>query len=164
MTDRIPKNLIDLFQIADREVTAELFKIAMPIAAGTTTTAINTAAPDWLRVMFPSISANFAADLDHFAVLLGWGLYVQHVCTTRELARKWRIARTIGNSDDDALDFALAAGAELVEQRFVAWALDLPVGAAANSTDRFMSALAERIATRVAAYLRTSDLPLESDF
>jgi hypothetical protein len=164
MADRIPKNLIDLFAIADREITAELFKIAAPVAAGATATTIATTAPPWLRTAFPSISANFAADLDRFAILLTWAMYCQNVCTTRELARKWRIAKTLGTSDDDCLDFALAAGAELAEQRFTAWALDLPVGAAANSTDRFMSALAERIARRVASRLLTSDPPLESDF
>jgi hypothetical protein len=86
-------------------------------------------------------------------VILTWGLYLQHTCTTRELARKWKIARTIGHGDDDALDFALAAAAELCEQRFVAWACDMPAGAAASSTDRFMSAFAERVANRVAARL-----------
>jgi hypothetical protein len=162
MTDRaVPKNLIDLFAIADREVTAELFKIAAPIAAGTTTTAIIIKAPPWMRTALADVGDT---DLDRVAVLLTWGMYLQHTATVRELSRKWKIAKTIGNSDDDALDFALAAAAELAEQRFTAWALDLPVCATANSTNKFMSALAERIAVRVAAYLRTSDLPLESDF
>jgi hypothetical protein len=161
MTDRMPKNLIDLFAIADREITAELFKIAAPVAAGATTTAILAKAPAWMRAALVNIDDT---DLDRIAVLLSWGMYLQHTATVREFSRKWKIAKTIGNSDDDALDFALAAGAELAEQRFTAWALDLPVGAAANSTNRFMSALAERIAVRVSAYLRTSDLPLESDF
>jgi hypothetical protein len=72
----------------------------------------------------------------------------------RELTRKWRLARTIGVGDDDALDYALAQGAELCEQKFIEWCLDLPRGSGANITDRLMSALAERIADRVAAHLQ----------
>lgn len=133
--------------LTGRANTAALLEIAVTIAAGTTT-AITAEAPPFLRAALPGVSDG---DLNRVALLLSWGMYLQHTTTVRELARKWRIARTIGAGEDDALDFALAAAAELAEQRFAAWALDVPIGAAASSTDRFLSALAERIAQRVVA-------------
>jgi hypothetical protein len=150
MTCTTPQRLIDLFAIADRAVTAELFKIASAIAAGSTTTSIVTEAPAFLRATFPNLADD---DLNRVAILLSWGQYIQHTCTTRELSRKWRLTRTIGVGDDDALDYALAQGAELCEQKFVEWALDLPRGAAAASADRLMSAFAERVAGRIAAHM-----------
>jgi len=144
----VPQRLVDLFAIADREVTAELFRIA--IAAGSTTTSIVTEAPAFLRTTFPSLAGD---DLNRIAILTSWAMYVQHTATVRELSRKWRLARTIGVGDDDALDAALAQGAELCEQKFVEWVLDFPHGAAASSADRLMSAFAERVAGRIAAHM-----------
>jgi hypothetical protein len=143
-----PQDLIALFEIAGRETTAELFKIAAPIAAGNTKTAIITTAPAWLRKAIPGLADD---DADRVAVLLTWGMYLAHTCTTRELCRKWKIGRTLGLDDTATIDFALAEGAELAEQRFVAWATNMPVGDTSPMTQRFMSALAERIATRIRA-------------
>jgi hypothetical protein len=151
MTSATPQRLIDLFAIADRTVTAELFTIASAIAAGSTTTLIVTEAPAFLRALFPDLTDD---EQNRVGILLAWSQYIQHVCTTRELARKWRLARIIGVGDDDALDYALAQGAELCEQKFTEWCLDLPHGGGANITDRLMSVLAERIASRVAAHLQ----------
>jgi hypothetical protein len=159
---KVPDHLIDLFAIADRSTTSELFKIAGPVAAGATATACLTEAPPWLRALFPSVGSG---DQDRFALLLTWSMFVQYTATTRELARKWRIAKTLGSSDADCIDFALAAGAEIAEQKFAAWALDLPVGATGgNVTDRFMSALAQRVAHAVHAHMTAGDPPAVEDF
>jgi hypothetical protein len=120
MAHAIPRRLADLFAIADRPVTAALFEIASAVAAGATTTSIAAEVPDFLRAMFPNLSED---DLDRVAILASWGMYCQHTATTRELARKWRLARTIGVGDDDAIEFALA----------------------------------ERIASRIAAHLQPAD-------
>jgi hypothetical protein len=148
MSNTWPKDSIALFEVAGRETTAELFKIAAKTAGGATTTAIITKAPAWLREIIPGIDA---AAADRLAVLLSWSMYVQHTATVRELVRKWRIARNLGHAEGDALDLAMAQGAELAEQRFTSWALDLPLGETAPVTDRFMSALAERIVMRMRA-------------
>src|SRR5262249_59811339 len=103
---------------------------------------IITEAPAFLRAQFPNLSDD---DLNRVAILASWSQYVQHTCTTREFARKWRLSKVIGVGDGDAIDYALAQGAELCEQKFVEWALDLPRGAGAEITDRLMSALAERV-------------------
>jgi hypothetical protein len=149
MTRPIPPHLTDLFTIADRAVTAALFEAAATVAAGSAADAIVAAPPPFVRALFPDL---VDADRVRIAILVGWAQYTQHICSTREICRRWRIARTLGASDGDAIDDALAQGAEFCEQQFVAWACGAPLGAVANSTDRFMSALAERIAARVAAY------------
>lgn len=150
MTSAAPQCLIDLFAIADRATTAELFKIASAIVAGSATTSIVTEAPTFIRALFPNLTDD---DQNRVTILLAWAQYIQHVCTTRELARKWRLARIIGVGDDDALDYALSQSAEICEQKFTEWALDLPRGAAANITDQLMSAFAERVAGRIAAHM-----------
>jgi hypothetical protein len=151
---------LDLAEITGRPTTAALLTMAAAIITGKAVTAITTKAPAHMRALFPDMSAG---DLDRVALLVGWAQYVQHTATTCELSRKWRIARTIGAAADDTLDFALAAAAELAEQRFTAWALDVPIGAAAASTDRFMTALAERIAQRVVAHLQTEEVAREQN-
>jgi hypothetical protein len=156
-----PEHVVALFEIAGRENTAELYRIATPIAAGTTSSAIIYTAPAWLCAAFPNVAKE---DLDRFILLVCWSMYCQHTATTRELCRKWKIARVIGHSEDDALDFALAQGAELAEQKFAEWVADLPRGAGASMTDRFLSAFAERVAQRVHARMRSDCPPIAEDF
>jgi hypothetical protein len=148
MNDRPPPRLVDFFDLVGRTNTAQLFQIAGAIAAGGIATLIDET-PAFLGAAFPDLGG---ADLRRFVLLLVWAMHCQHVKTTAELARKWKLARTLGGSNEDAIDHALAEGAALAEQKFAEWALDLPPGGGANMTDRFMSALAERIAARVAAY------------
>jgi hypothetical protein len=157
----LPDRLRALFEIAGRETTAELFKIAGPIAAGSTATAVITEAPAFIRAALPNLADD---ELDRVALLITWAMYITHTTTTRELSRKWKIAKTLGHADDDALDFALAEGAELAEQRFAAWAASMPVGAASNMTNKFMSAFAERVAARVLARATVRQREEESDF
>jgi hypothetical protein len=153
-------DLLDFAEVTGRPATAALLEMATAIITGKTADTITAEPPPFIRALFPDLDNNV---LDRIAVLVSWGLYVQHTATVRELARKWRLARVVGNSEDDTLDLALAAAAELAEQRFAAWALDMPTGAAANSANRFMSALAERIAQRVVALTPTGERRCESN-
>jgi hypothetical protein len=143
------QHLADLFTVANREVTAELFKIARAITTGTIATRATVEHSAFTGALLPGLTDK---ERERVALLIGWAMHVQHTATTCELSRKWRIARFLGSSEGDAIDHALAKGAEFVEQQFVAMACNAPLGAAAGSTDRLMNALAERIAKRVAAY------------
>jgi hypothetical protein len=64
-----PEHVVALFEIAGRENTAELYRIATPIAAGTTSSAIIYTAPAWLCAAFPNVAKE---DLDRFILLVCW--------------------------------------------------------------------------------------------
>jgi hypothetical protein len=156
-----PEHVVALFEIAGRENTAELYRIATPIAAGTTSSATFTRRRRGCARRSRTLRKRTSIGSSCWCV---GSMYCQHTATTRELCRKWKIARVIGHSEDDALDFALAQGAELAEQKFAEWVADLPRGAGASMTDRFLSAFAERVAQRVHARMRSDCPPIAEDF
>jgi hypothetical protein len=107
-----PQRLADLFAIADRTTTAELFNVASAIATGSTTTSIVTEAPAFLRAMFPNLSDD---DLNRVAILASWAMYCQHTKTTSALVQKWKTAKILGADECNAADIALATAAEFTD-------------------------------------------------
>ena len=100
MTGATQSGLSDLAEVTGRETTAALVEIATVIAAGKAASAITTAAPPFLRALFPGITA---ADLDRVARLLAWAMYCQHGATITALTRKLKTAKAVGADKTDAL-------------------------------------------------------------
>jgi hypothetical protein len=106
----IPPRLQALFEVAGREPTAELFKIAQRIHEGCAAEAILDAPPAWLREIFRDLDADA---LDRVGLFVSWAMHVQRTTTVRELVRERKIERTVAqfrareeHSGDDFSDCA----------------------------------------------------------
>jgi hypothetical protein len=111
VTHTTPQRLANLFAITDRAVTADLFKIASAIAAGSTTASVFSETPSFLRAKFPDLSDN---DLSRVALLMSWAMYLQHTATTRLFVRKWRVAKDVGVDNDAAHAIALTQSVDRI--------------------------------------------------
>jgi len=78
MTTAHDPRLLALFEIAGRETTTELLKIATAIATGATVIAVEPKASELLRSALPDLADN---DQDRAALLLCWAMHAQHVTT-----------------------------------------------------------------------------------
>jgi hypothetical protein len=78
MTTAHDPRLLALFEIASRETTTELLKIATAITTGATVIAVEPKASELLRSALPDLADN---DQDRAALLLCWAMHAQHVTT-----------------------------------------------------------------------------------
>jgi hypothetical protein len=84
MTTAHDPRLLALFEIASRETTTELLKIAAAITAGATMIAVEPKASELLRSALPGLTDN---DQGRAALLLCWAMHAQHVTTTTAVAK-----------------------------------------------------------------------------
>jgi hypothetical protein len=78
MTTAYDPRVSALFEIADRETTAKLLKIAVPITTGATAIAVEPEASELLRSALPG---GYDGDRGRAALLLCWAMHAQHVTT-----------------------------------------------------------------------------------
>jgi len=94
-------HLAALFEVAGREVTGELLKIARAIA-GDAANNLTTAGPEIARLALRNIAEKLAPeDFERIGLAISWAMVCQHTATIAEIERRRRLAKIFEAETDE---------------------------------------------------------------